>query len=118
MKYDKLVRDRIPEIIEGKGSHAVVEVLDESPFKWYLDEKLLEELREYQEDGSVGELADLVEVVYAILDSKGISVEEFKRIGVSKAEEHGGFQKKLIFKRSCHNVKKDGDINAFEFNRI
>lgn len=98
MKYDKLVRDRIPEIIEGKGSHAVVEVLDESAFKRYLDEKLLEELREYQEDGSVGELADLVEVVYAILDSKGVSVEEFERIRVSKAEERGGFRKKFLLK--------------------
>src|SRR5690554_4477438 len=63
IKYDKLIRDRIPEIIEADGKRAVTEVLDDLAFKRYLDIKLEEELKEYLVADSVEELADLVEVV-------------------------------------------------------
>lgn len=98
IKYDKLIRDKIPEIIEAKGSKSIVETLDGSSFQKYLDIKLNEELKEYLEDGSVEELADLVEVVYALLDCKGVSREEFEKIRVAKVEERGAFKRRLLLK--------------------
>lgn len=98
IKYNKLIRDKIPEIIEANGKKAVVEVLDDENVLKYLDIKLGEELKEYQESGSVEELADLVEVVYALLDCKGVSLEEFEKIRVDKAEKRGGFKKRLLLK--------------------
>ncbi|HHW00191.1 MAG TPA: nucleoside triphosphate pyrophosphohydrolase [Clostridiaceae bacterium] len=98
MKYDKLIRDRIPEIIEAAGSEAIVETLDKDNFQKYLDIKLREEMEEYLEDGSVEELADMVEVIYALLDCKGVSLEEFERIRIAKVNERGAFKKRLLLK--------------------
>jgi len=98
IKYDKLIRDKIPEIVEAKGSKAIVEVLDSDSFQKYLDIKLGEKLNEYLEDGSVEELADLVEVIYALLECKGVSLDEFEKIRVDKVEKRGGFKKKLLLK--------------------
>lgn len=98
IKYGKLIRDRIPEIIEAQGSKAIVEVLDKQDFQKYLEIKLSEELHEYLESGSVEELADLVEVVYALLDCQGVSREEFEEIRGAKAEKRGGFRKKLLLR--------------------
>lgn len=98
IKYDKLIRDRIPEIIESKGSKAIVEALDDENYQKYLGIKLGEELKEYMESGSVEELADLIEVVYALLDCKGVSIEEFEKIRSAKVEERGGFKRKLLLK--------------------
>jgi predicted house-cleaning noncanonical NTP pyrophosphatase (MazG superfamily) len=98
IRYDKLIRDKIPEIIEAKGNKAVVDVLDNESYQKYLNIKLSEELKEYLEDESVEELADLVEVVYALLDFKGVSIDAFENIRVAKAEERGAFKKKLLLK--------------------
>jgi len=98
IKYGKLIRDRIPEIIESKGKKAVIEVLDDDSFKKYLDNKLGEELKEYLDSGNIEELADMVEVIYALIESKGISIEDFERTRIKKAYERGGFSKKLLLK--------------------
>lgn len=63
--YNKLVRDRIPEIIEDSGKTCEVEVIDDKTYLEMLDEKLTEELNEYCESHNIEELADLLEVVYA-----------------------------------------------------
>lgn len=106
IKYDKLIRDRIPEIIENAGNKAVVETLDKDSFQKYLNRKLEEEMKEYLECGSAEELADLVEVVYALLDCKGISREEFERIRVTKVNERGAFKKRLLLKEVIKSDKK------------
>lgn len=98
IKFDKLIRDKIPEIIEANGSKAVIEVLDSENFQKYLNIKLAEELKEYQESGSTEELADLVEVVYALLDYKNISLEQFEAIRTSKNIERGAFKNRLLLK--------------------
>ncbi|MCR4437255.1 MAG: nucleoside triphosphate pyrophosphohydrolase [Clostridiales bacterium] len=98
IKYNKLVRDRIPEIIEKSGKKAVVEELGNQACKKYLDEKLEEELQEYLAADSVDELADLVEVVYAILKYKGVDIKDFEDIRKRKAEERGAFDKRLLLK--------------------
>lgn len=95
-KYDKLVRDKIPGIIEKGGKHAVVRTLGTEEYKKYLDKKLGEELQEYLASDSAEELADLVEVVHAVLKYKGIGMLEFEQIRKKKAEERGTFDKRLI----------------------
>ena len=61
-----------------------------------LDEKLNEELKEYQESKSMEELADLMEVMWAVMVARGSSFEEVEEIRRKKAEKRGGFKKKLL----------------------
>lgn len=98
IKYNKLVRDLIPEIIEKSGKKCIVEVMDKDTYIEYLDKKLSEELNEYQEDKSLEELADLLEVVYAVTVARGYSVDELEKLRAKKAEERGGFEKRLLLK--------------------
>ncbi|KRE70884.1 nucleoside triphosphate pyrophosphohydrolase [Paenibacillus sp. Soil750] len=97
--YNKLVRDKIPQIIEANGKKAVYKVLSDAEHAVMLNKKLHEEFLEYtnaNEEDKVEELADLVEVVYAILESKGVSFEEFEKVRLAKREERGGFKEKLF----------------------
>ena len=98
IKYDKLIRDKIPEVIRKNGNEAVVEILDDERFKKYLDNKLAEEMNEYLESGSVEELADLVEVVYALLEYNNVSLEQFEKIRNDKTQARGAFKKRLLLK--------------------
>ena len=98
IEYDKLIRDKIPEIIEQSGKKCIVEVMDNDTYIEYLDQKLNEELAEYQQDKSIEELADLLEVMYAVVAARGYSVEELERIRLEKAEKRGAFEKKLLLK--------------------
>lgn len=97
-KYNKLVRDKIPEIIEKSGRSVVVEALGDEAYKKYLDEKLSEELQEYLECDNVEELADMAEVIFAILKYKGIHINDFEDIRKKKAVERGTFDKRLLLK--------------------
>ena len=98
IEYDKLIRDKIPEIIEQSGKKCIVEVMDNDTYIEYLDQKLNEELAEYQQDKSIEELADLLEVMYAVVTARGYSVEELERIRLEKAEKRGAFEKRLLLK--------------------
>ena len=98
IEYDKLIRDKIPEIIEQSGKKCIIEVMDNDTYIEYLDQKLNEELAEYQQDKSIEELADLLEVIYAVVAARGYSVEELERIRLEKAEKRGAFEKKLLLK--------------------
>lgn len=96
--YNKLIRDKIPEIIEKSGKKPIIELLGSEAYKKYLDIKLGEELQEYLEADSADELADLVEVIYAILKYKGIDRNDFECIRQHKADERGAFDKRLLLK--------------------
>lgn len=96
--YNKLIRDKIPQIIEQSGKRAVIEKLDDEQYFQLLNAKLGEELNEYLAGYSVEELADLVEVVYAILDFKKVSLVEFEKIRKEKADARGAFQERLLLK--------------------
>jgi predicted house-cleaning noncanonical NTP pyrophosphatase (MazG superfamily) len=97
--YNKLVRDRIPEIIEANGKKAVYETVtrDEDYIK-LLKDKLVEEMNEFLESEDIAELADMGEVMHALLEYKGVSLETFQRIRLEKLEKRGGFKKKLLLK--------------------
>ncbi|QUH26036.1 nucleoside triphosphate pyrophosphohydrolase [Serpentinicella alkaliphila] len=94
--YNKLVRDKIPDIIKESGKHFNISILNDDDYIKSINLKLQEELDEYYNSDSVEELADLVEVVYAILEHKGISIEEFEKIRNGKKHERGGFSKKIL----------------------
>ena len=94
--YRKLVRDRIPEIIEQSGQTCVCSVLSGDEYLKLLDEKLNEELAEYQESKSMEELADLLEVIRAVALARGSSFEQVEELRRLKAEKRGGFEKKIL----------------------
>lgn len=98
IKYDKLIRDKIPQIIESKGHKVIVETLNDDDYLINLNKKLQEELDEYIADNNVEELADLVEVVYAILKYKKVNLEEFETIRKEKVDNRGAFDKRLFLK--------------------
>ena len=98
IEFDKLIRDKIPEIIEKSGKKCIVEEIDSETYIQYLDQKLNEELAEYQADKSLEELADLLEVMYAVVTARGYSVEELERLRMEKAEKRGSFEKRLRLK--------------------
>lgn len=96
IRYNKLVRDRIPEIITASGKACDTRILSDEEYQVMLDEKLSEELTEYRQSGSMEELADLLEVMRAAAAARGSSIEEVERIRRRKAEERGGFEKRIL----------------------
>ncbi len=97
-RYYKLVRDRIPEIIEADGKTCICKTLSDEDYLHLLDEKLNEELAEYQESKSLEELADLLEVMRAVVKARGWSLEDLERARAEKAAKRGGFEKKILLK--------------------
>lgn len=96
--YRKLVRDKIPEIIENAGKTCVTEVLSDMEYLQMLDMKLKEELQEYYQDKNLEELADLMEVIFAVAEARGYTIEELEQVRKKKADERGGFKKKIFLK--------------------
>lgn len=93
--YNKLVRDKIPQIIESDGRVCKTSVLNDEEYLKELNIKMQEELKEYLESGEVEELADLEEVLRAILDVKNVSYTDFEGIRNSKVEKRGAFKDKI-----------------------
>ena len=98
--YNKLVRDKITDIIEADGRKAKYRILDNNEYKEELNKKLQEEVKEYLEDKNVEELADIIEVIYGILNSMEVSIEEFEKIRIKKQQERGAFYKKIYLEES------------------
>ena len=94
--YNKLVRDKIPEIIKNNGDEPKTRILSDEEYLSELNKKLQEEMKEYLESGDIEELADLEEVLLAILDAKNISHEEFEKIRLEKVKKRGAFKNKIF----------------------
>ena len=101
--YHKLVRDRIPEIIEASGKSCVTEILSDADYLELLDAKLDEELAEYHKDQNVEELADLLEVIYAAAKARGYTLEQLEVVRAEKASKLGAFEKKILLKEVIEN---------------
>ena len=96
--YNKLVRDKIPEIIEKDHQSCDNEILSDDAYLTMLDAKLDEELAEYHADQNLEELADLLEVVYAAAIARGYTIKDLESLRLKKRAERGGFNKKILLK--------------------
>ncbi|HLD00945.1 MAG TPA: nucleoside triphosphate pyrophosphohydrolase [Candidatus Nanoarchaeia archaeon] len=96
MPYPKLVRDRIPEIIQSKGSIPIFRIASEEEYHQKLKEKLQEEVEEFLKDESEEELADILEVIKALAKLKKVDDKDLELLRKKKAEERGGFEKRIV----------------------
>lgn len=94
--YNKLVRDKIPEIIEASGKKAEIRIAGDAEYKDLLGKKLLEEVNEYLESNDPEELADIIEVVRALGKNYGITLEEILEMAEKKRRKRGGFDDKIV----------------------
>ena len=94
--FNKVIRDKIPEIIQKDGYTCNIQTLSDEKFLLEIEKKLSEEVTEYQNDKTPEELTDILEVIYKIAQLKGISREELEKIRVKKLQDRGGFEKNLF----------------------
>ena len=95
MSYNKLVRDKIIDIIRAKGETPLYHTLTDEEYLMELHKKLFEEANEFVEADDPEELADLLEVLYAIAKYKNINLEDVEQIRLTKREKRGGFEDKI-----------------------
>ncbi len=95
-KFNKLVRDKIPAIIESTGGTANTRKLSDAEYLQALENKLDEEVGEYHRDKTVEELADILEVVYALAQAQGCTKEQLLELYSRKHEARGGFQDRIF----------------------
>ena len=93
----KLVRDRIPEIIQEDGKTPIIRIVDEEEYVRELDRKLCEEVEEYRAAGSIEEMADVLEVLQAICIARGYTLQQLEEVRRKKAAERGGFKKRIYW---------------------
>ena len=94
--YNKLVRDRIPEIITAAGSRPKSRILDEAEYTTELRRKLVEEVEEFNTSNDAEELADILEVLFAIATQMGIDPMLLDELRRSKKDKRGGFEAKVF----------------------
>ena len=96
MRYNKLVRDKIPQIIQSTGGKAEIRILSDEEYVHYLKAKLNEEVAEFHKGQTVEELADILEVVYALADAIGCNQRELMDVYQRKHDARGGFSEKIL----------------------
>ncbi len=102
--YDKLVRDLIPEVLAAKGIAVIVETVSREELHARLTEKLKEEVQEFAVDVNEEEIADILEVLKAIISTKGFSEQRIEEIRKKKLTERGGFTRGLILKQTEEEI--------------
>jgi len=99
MKYNKLVRDKAPEYIKSKGGTPITHIAEDGEYWQKLKEKLQEEVTEFlNNDTSVREIADILEVIDAICEYR--KFDKIIEIKEKKAQELGKFKEKIILDES------------------
>lgn len=96
MEFNKLVRDKIPAIIEAAGERPITRTLGEEEYLRCLEQKLDEEVAEYHADKTAEELADVLEVAFALAAARGCSPEELLSLCRDKRDARGGFDKRIF----------------------
>jgi len=98
--YNKLVRDKIPQIIEAAGKTFTTRRLYQQEYRRELRQRAFEELEEYMnakdDAAALEELADLLEIVHALAECHGANTEKVEAIRAEKAEKSGGFREKIF----------------------
>ena len=100
MKYNKLVRDKIPEILDKKGVKYKIHIANKKEYWQKLKEKLLEEIKEFSKSESIEEFADILEVLDAVRDYKKFDKIKLETIKKKKAKDRGDFKKRIILEES------------------
>jgi predicted house-cleaning noncanonical NTP pyrophosphatase (MazG superfamily) len=103
--YNKLVRDKIPDIILKDHCLPTTRTLDDEEYIKELNKKLKEEVKEYLEEENIEEMVDILEVIRAILDYKKVTYEEIEEKRIKKARKRGTFKKKTFLEK----VVESGD---------
>lgn len=98
-EYDKLVRDRIPEVIRADGEQPVTHRADDAEFADRLADKLVEEATEFRESGQTAELADVLAVLDAIQAHRGVSDDRLRELQAEKAASRGEFEDRVVLDR-------------------
>lgn len=101
--YNKLVRDKIPDIILKDHCLPTTRVLDDEEYIKELNKKLMEEVNEYLEEENIEEMVDILEVIRAILEAKGVTYEEIEDKRIKKAKKRGGFKDKVFLEKVMEN---------------
>jgi predicted house-cleaning noncanonical NTP pyrophosphatase (MazG superfamily) len=98
--YNKLVRDRIPQVIEGTGKQYSTRILDEEDYIKELKNKSFEELNEYvnakNDKEAIEELADILEIIHALAKYHGANFERVEQVRKEKSEKRGGFKERIF----------------------
>jgi predicted house-cleaning noncanonical NTP pyrophosphatase (MazG superfamily) len=103
MNHGKLVRDKIPQIIRSKGQEPVIYTADTEEYCIRLRDKLREEVEEYlASDNDREELADILEVLYALARQAGTDQQQLEKLRAAKAEKRGGFADRIIWLCNQH----------------
>ena len=100
--YNKLVRDKIPEIIIKKGGNPKIKVLDDEGYKKALEDKLLEEYKEVLAvtgNDRIEELADMLEVMLGLAKLQDKELDDIISVMEIKREKRGAFVKKLFLEK-------------------
>lgn len=96
MVYNKLVRDKIPQIIEKAGKKPIIRILSDDELPLYLEMKLEEEVKEYRESKNPEELADILEVIVSLAKTQGLDVTNLLALQAEKRFRNGGFNDKIL----------------------
>ena len=94
--YNKLVRDKIPEVIAEKGNKFTTHIAGDNEYLQALRDKISEEIQEFYEDPCAQEMADILEVLDALTEYHGIQRAQVEEVKKSKNEKRGKFQKRII----------------------
>ena len=94
--YDKLVRDKIPEIIKQSGKECVTHIASEEAYQKRLLQKLIEESNEMNEDPSIEELSDVLEVIDCIKTAFNFKDKDIQKMKLKKASERGSFLNRIV----------------------
>ena len=101
--YNKLVRDKIPEIILKDNELPTTRILDDEEYIKELNRKLQEEVNEYLEAENIEEMVDILEVIRAILEHKGVTYDEIEEKRIKKANKRGAFKEKIFLEKVLQN---------------
>lgn len=98
--YNKLVRDNIPQVIEKTNKQFSTRILSKEEYMREVKKKMKEELEEYQQattnEEAVEELADILELMHAVVKIHGATIEQLEEVRRAKAEKRGGFEKRIF----------------------
>ena len=101
--YNKLVRDNIPDICKSNGDEPFIRVLNDEEYWEYLLKKDNEELEEVRTAKSLDERkkewADKLELIKAMAEFSGFSLDDILEEAARKRQKNGGFDKRLLLEK-------------------